>query len=224
MIAQRLHVELARELAMPKKSASKLIKLLNFANSEDWEGLLDELLQGSDRSCAILGGVFLDEYLQRLIGGFLIDDKEVSDGLFGIEKPLSTFSSRIKIAYALGLICKETYRDLNRIRNIRNVFAHTMHGLDFSHEDIKEWCNELELPKMIIPKHIDIFESRTIFICGILFTATYIDAKIAQTSNERRQIPSDAMLTDNWNPFFHQEAISETLDLLEDETDLPTLI
>ena len=51
-------------------------------------------------------------------------DKEINKRLFRGYGPLSTFSSRIDIAYALGLISAEIHQELTKIRNIRNLFAH----------------------------------------------------------------------------------------------------
>jgi hypothetical protein len=47
------------------------------------------------------------------------DDEEVLFSGFG---PLATFSARIRIAYALGIIGKKTRHDLDLMREIRNAW------------------------------------------------------------------------------------------------------
>jgi hypothetical protein len=47
---------------------------------------------------------------------------------------LADFSSRTDISYALGLISPQERLVANVMRGIRNVFAHTLAQIDFSHE------------------------------------------------------------------------------------------
>jgi len=47
---------------------------------------------------------------------------------------LADFSSRTDISYALGLISTQERLVANVMRGIRNVFAHTLAQIDFSHE------------------------------------------------------------------------------------------
>jgi hypothetical protein len=117
---------------MPRKSTSKILKSLNDGKSFFWQEYLKEIKQGNDRATAILGAVYLDEYLRGYIEGVLAEGNRLSDDLFGPEKPLGSFSARIKMAYALGLISKEIYSDLNTIRNVRNIFAHGLYEASFS--------------------------------------------------------------------------------------------
>jgi DNA-binding MltR family transcriptional regulator len=184
---------------MPKMSPSKLIKTLNIAQGNDWQGLAEELQAGTDRAAAILGGVFLDEHLRRLISNFVVDEKEILDGLFEVEQPIATFSSRIKMSYTLGLINKQVYGDLNKIRNIRNVFAHALHGVSFDHDNIREWCKDLEMPKQLIPAQYELYPPRMLYISGVLFVASYLQSKAEQIGQHRRTVPNDFMLI-HWNP------------------------
>jgi DNA-binding MltR family transcriptional regulator len=54
----------------------------------------------------------------------------------GDDRPLGTFSSRIKIAYALGIIGGKSRHDLDIVGNIRNAFAHGMRDLAFDTKEI----------------------------------------------------------------------------------------
>lgn len=56
--------------------------------------------------------------------------------LNGFNAPLGTFSSRIHIAFALGLITKSQFSDLEHLRKIRNEFAHSWKLLSFEDKKI----------------------------------------------------------------------------------------
>jgi DNA-binding MltR family transcriptional regulator len=110
-----------------------------------------QLMEESDRGAALVGAAYLDEMLIRL---FRVKmrltkklDKELLEG-FG---PLSTMSSRTKIAYCLGWIGVETFRDLNLLRDIRNDFAHAHKPLTFSNATVQARCRELCIPKALLP-------------------------------------------------------------------------
>ncbi len=71
---------------------------------------------------------------------------ELQDALFENRGPLQDFSARIQVAFALNLIDRGTFVDLNALRDIRNAFAHTPEALDFDRPDVAEKCNALWYP------------------------------------------------------------------------------
>src|SRR4051794_24711234 len=89
----------------------------------------------SDRASAVLCAAFLDHELEILLRRFMRDIKETNE-LFKQMQPLSTFSSKIKFAYVLGLIIPDAYHDLNLIRRIRNDFAHNRRARSFTETEI----------------------------------------------------------------------------------------
>ena len=58
---------------------------------------------------------------------------------------LGTFSAKIRMAYAVRAIAKQTYHDLLLINNIRNVFAHTLHNVSFENNLIVTDCSKLKI-------------------------------------------------------------------------------
>jgi DNA-binding MltR family transcriptional regulator len=78
----------------------------------------------TDRGCALMAAAYLDERLGEFMKGYFVDDSKVADDLLEQSRPLGTFSSRIDMAYALGLISEEEHRGLHPIRRIRNDFGH----------------------------------------------------------------------------------------------------
>lgn len=85
-----------------------------------------------DRTIAIMRCAEIERALERLIYAKMVD-LNTSEGaeLFEGMGPLSSFSARIKIAYALGGLAKEARNDLNVIRAVRNAFAHSERSLSF---------------------------------------------------------------------------------------------
>jgi DNA-binding MltR family transcriptional regulator len=56
--------------------------------------------------------------------------------LFTNYGPLSSFSAKIEIAFALGLLTEAGRRNFSIAREIRNAFAHPDQPLHFTHNDI----------------------------------------------------------------------------------------
>lgn len=107
---------------------------------------MKQLMEESDRGAALVGVAYLDELLARLFRAQTLTEK-VSEELFGRFGPLSSFSSRIDVAYCLGWIGRETHRDLNLLRKIRNEFAHAHGPVTFADAAVKARCSELQIPK-----------------------------------------------------------------------------
>jgi len=63
-------------------------------------------------------------------------DDEKADLLFRYGGAAGTFSAKLKLAYALGLIDTETYKDLQGIRDVRNAFAHPRGFLHFDSPEV----------------------------------------------------------------------------------------
>lgn len=93
-------------------------------------GTLDE------RGLVLALAAFAEEALGDLIAAFLIEGAPASTLLEGFNAPLGTLSARIKMAYSLGLVTKPQYDDLERLRRIRNEFAHSWEPVSFSDQKI----------------------------------------------------------------------------------------
>jgi len=106
---------------------------------------INEELQGeSDRGCALLCASLLDNYLREVLSKILVGSKKQLDSLLGFNGPLGSFSSKINIGYAFGLLSQWDVHDLNIIRGIRNDFGHKIESIDFSRRDIADKCNSLK--------------------------------------------------------------------------------
>ena len=129
---------------MSKSKKTAAMKLQEqIAKSKDLPGLLNELATESDRAAAIVAAAFLDENIRQFLTNYFVDDpKEVRD-LLSNERPLGAFGARIRILYCLGLIPRNDFDALLIIKNIRNEFAHQLHGRSFDDVDIADLCKKL---------------------------------------------------------------------------------
>lgn len=99
----------------------------------------------SDRGAALMSAAFLDEKLKRVLLATFVDDGRSARSALEFNGPLGTFSSRIELAYLVGLVPANVRADLHLIRKIRNEFAHIAGPLDFNAEKIAPRCNQLRL-------------------------------------------------------------------------------
>lgn len=111
---------------------------------EELGHFLNKLNKESDRGAVLISGTILDERLKNILSSFLLNHKTSEELLEGFNAPLGTFSARISACFALGLIQKNEFDELNLIQKIRNEFAHTWDNTDFETGKIKDLC--LKLP------------------------------------------------------------------------------
>lgn len=94
---------------------------------------LNRSLQDLDERGLILSlAAFAEDSLGVLLKAFMLSVDATNSLLEGFNAPLGTFSSRIRAAYALGLVTKDQFDDLEHLRKIRNKFSHTWQPISFS--------------------------------------------------------------------------------------------
>lgn len=111
---------------------------------EYFSAFLAEFQKETDRGAALVGAALIDTRLEAVLRSHFLKSKVVEDLLDGGSAPLGTFSSRIKLAYALGLITELEFNECEIIRRIRNDFAHGVHGLTFQDQKLTALCNNLK--------------------------------------------------------------------------------
>lgn len=110
--------------------------MANEENLDDRFSLMAEtLMKESDRGCVIFGAAILHEELEQLFRAYFRTDETTSpdhiDSLFSVYAPLSTFSARIRLAFAMHLITADMKSWLEVLRRLRNDFAHESGPIDF---------------------------------------------------------------------------------------------
>lgn len=121
----------------PKRRETFAIEAL----SKDARRFYDVINKESDLACVIVGGSYLEAILDNLIASRFraCDLTETIVGEHG-----STFWGRIELAYALDLIDGNAREDLQRLREIRNRFAHSHLQLTFADPELQSMCEELQ--------------------------------------------------------------------------------
>jgi mannitol operon repressor len=114
---------------------------------EDPDGLMESyfnaLKDETPRGAVIISSVVLENLLGNVLKSYLSEHKDVQKLLAsGVTAPLGSFYARTLMAFGLRLILEDEYQDLNRIRDIRNHFAHNLHA-SFSDAKVKDLCKLL---------------------------------------------------------------------------------
>lgn len=113
--------------------------------------MMSELKKETDRGMAILGAAMLDEKLKTILTNFLIKGKQAERLLNGPNAPIGTFSAKLDMAFAVGLISEDEYQDAEIIRKIRNDFAHKFDlKFSFGNESVAARCKNFSIAKGVI--------------------------------------------------------------------------
>jgi hypothetical protein len=132
----------------PSPSTRSLKEIMKHVPTSDelTTTLLDLNRQKNARASAITLAALLESALESALRTKLISNppKESLNNLFGLNRILSTFWAKTEIAFALGLIGPQTRKDLDRVRTIRNAFAHAKGIITFETQAIATECRQLK--------------------------------------------------------------------------------
>ena len=117
-------------------------------------GELFEHLDGeSERGSVLVVSAALDEALLALLEARLLQGRRTKQ-LLSRSGPVSAFSARIDLCFAVGAVNEGEQRLLHKIRKIRNDCAH-VGAVDFRNASLKDKCLALELPYGSLPDERD---------------------------------------------------------------------
>jgi hypothetical protein len=107
------------------RHAREVIDKLSF-DPQEVEDLARRLQKESQTAQVLIFYSYLDDRIQQLVQHQLRPNQSKAeiDRLFGVNGPLSTFSSRILLAYHLAWLSDSTREKLDAFRRLRNEFAH----------------------------------------------------------------------------------------------------
>lgn len=122
-------------------------------SAEEITAIIESLERDDDRAAAIVGGELVNSALMTaLICRFVEMNAKQKDAMFyGSTSPLHSFSARILMGRAIGVYGPVTEKRLNKIRAVRNAFAHTLVPLNFDHALVASECKEF-FAEGILPK------------------------------------------------------------------------
>jgi DNA-binding MltR family transcriptional regulator len=105
-----------------------------------------DLIEESDRGAVIVAAAILENDLDELLKAEIQQNglsAKLIKSLFDMNGPLSSFSSKALVCFAFGLISKNIFDDLEKIRKLRNKFAHTTEQVDFLSGEIEDNVAEI---------------------------------------------------------------------------------
>jgi DNA-binding MltR family transcriptional regulator len=145
----------------------------------------ESLKNESDRGVVLISAELINNYLTDLFDKYLILNNELRKDIFeNALAPLHTFSTKIKMAYSLGLIDEEHYTTLDYLRKIRNKFAHRIFDASFEDNEIIEWCKKIKIIR--IPSY-DPTNYRHLFYDGAYYLAGYLRGRITSIEKQRHK-------------------------------------
>jgi DNA-binding MltR family transcriptional regulator len=111
------------------------------------DALSSVIFDSPDWPTCLMAITFLENILENALN-IKFDGKLTKterEQMFSGYGPLSTFSSKISIGYAVSLFTKEAKSDLNKMKSIRNEAAHRINEFSFSLAEVSQICSTLQL-------------------------------------------------------------------------------
>jgi hypothetical protein len=126
----------------------------NMPISDLFDAFAEDLLgERTARPLIIIGASKVDNLLLEILNLYLLPKRAKAkdhDELLEGDRPLATFSARIKTCYRLGLIDETLYIALEQLRTLRNPSAHSI-AFDIMKSPTREHLTELR--KRIANRH-----------------------------------------------------------------------
>ena len=152
---------------------------------KDFNDFLAEFQSETDRAAAVLAAAYADELLKSLIEATFVDNSRYVKDLTRRGGPISSFSARISLAYAIALISKNDAADLHRLREIRNDFAHRLHGITFASQTVSDRSREFRCVALIFKRTAGLRErypndSRKLFDLAVAYLCFKLQKRISR--------------------------------------------
>ena len=129
----------------------------------------------------ILAATVLDELLTQLLSRKTINKKIYKDTMDSV-----SFAYKNDIAYAFGLIPKEIYDDINRIRKLRNMAAHENINT-FPAKKLEEAYSSFHVKKAVETLKLDHLSKVDLFYVGCCVIFVYLTKRINRSHRFRAQ-------------------------------------
>lgn len=112
-----------------------------------FEAINKSLSEESDRARIIIIACWIDEFLKvKLMNVFSKGNREARKTLFTNNGPFATFAAKINVAFCAGWIERDVYHDIQIIRKLRNICAHTYDPVSLDEEEARKLLESLRVP------------------------------------------------------------------------------
>jgi DNA-binding MltR family transcriptional regulator len=120
------------------------------------------------RGCALLAVSFLEQSIEKCLSKKMIGSNKHKKVLFDFNGPLGNFSNKLSLAYSIGLFQKIEFEELQKIRQVRNLFAHSYEYITFESKELSEKVKHFKLnPKRSFKTNRSIFISTVFYLLGV---------------------------------------------------------
>jgi DNA-binding MltR family transcriptional regulator len=108
---------------------------------------MDAVNGQSHLACALITTAFLENALMSLLTSFFVKGLSTVHTLMKPGNVLGDLSKLADVAYCLGFINTTMLDNIKLIGLIRNEFAHADEPIDFNHDDVTPYLDQLTFPK-----------------------------------------------------------------------------
>lgn len=182
-------------------SASKTL-LKNPPSREEMRKTIWELKTKGDQTLVLVGTAYLDSALKELLEAkFITLTKDERNMIFGASRGgfLAPFFPKLLLCRAMGLLGALSFHDLSLINDIRIVFAHSLHDIDFQNDRVQADCASLKVYAescRICEGPQNITEASGIFAHTVAVIYAALVFEIDATRNKKSTSPLDTWLRD----------------------------
>lgn len=107
--------------------------------AEEIQAAVKDFGSQTDRGVAIIAVSMLEKMLEIVLTQRMMPlTAKQYELMFGRMRPLSSFSAKIELALALGVISENLYYQIDALRKVRNAFAHRIEALTFDHPEVQK--------------------------------------------------------------------------------------
>ncbi len=121
---------------------------ISFINRPEYQKFQEEFNKESDRGAAVLGCVYLEGFITKILKKKLIGGSDLIKN--------RTTKQKIDFFKMLGLINNDIIEDLNHILEIRNTFAHDVNFNSFDDSKISNLCSGFNIIRVILKSGVKI--------------------------------------------------------------------
>lgn len=170
---------------------------MGWSVSKEHDGIVRDIMKGSDRVAAIVGCAFIEELLRERLKKQFGHDRDAFENVFGPNGPLGGISAQARFAYTAKTISRVTRDKILAVAKVRNKFAHKSKSPAFDHSELKECIKSLGKPRsyMFDPStysmgsyKIDGLSPRDYFLANLQDILSYLDSEGVNATQRRRSL------------------------------------
>jgi len=113
-----------------------------------FKAFISSLSEESDRARVIIVACWIEEFLKvKLMNEFSKGNAKARKELFSANGPFATFSAKINAAFCAGWIDSDVHYDIQIIKKLRNIFAHSYDPASLDEDEIRNLIQSLRVPR-----------------------------------------------------------------------------